>query len=251
MLVDIDSDGLLALLDGHADDLVAETAGCDRGLCLLLRRGGERVLVLAAHLVLVRDVLGGVAHVAVLEGAPEAIADHLVDELAVTDPVAISRALDEVWRARHVLHPAGQDHLAVAGSDRLGGKRDRLEPRAAHLVHGHRRRALGQPGAESSLPRRVLPQPGGEHVAHEHLVDGVQPGAAQCLLHRHCPELRSGDVDEYTTYGADGGAHSADDDGVLHAEDCSSKRPSGPSLAGYVSAAPNSLAYRAANSSRV
>ncbi len=217
MLVDLDRHCLLALLDGHADDLVAEPPGGDRGLGLLLRRRREGVLVLAADLVLVGDVLGGGAHVAVLERAPEAVADHLVDELAVTEPVAVAGVLDQVRRARHVLHAAREDHLAVAEPDRLGGERDRLQPRAAHLVDGHRRRALGQARAEGCLARRVLAEARRQHVAHQHLVDAVDAGAAQRLLRRDRAELRRRDVDECTAHGADGGAHSADDDRVLHA----------------------------------
>ena len=78
-------------------------------------------------------------------------------------------------------------------------------------------RALRQARAERGLPRRVLAEPRRQHVAHQHLVDAVDAGAAQRLLRGDRAQLWRWDVDECTAHGADGGAHSADDDRVLHA----------------------------------
>ena len=165
MLVGVDGHRLLARLDRDATISSRKRPAAIGRLSLLLRGRGERILVRAAHLVLVGDVLGGGAHVAVLEGAPEAVADHLVDELAVTEPVAVARVLDEVRRARHVLHATGEDHLAVAGADRLRGKRDRLQPDPHTLLtvidgvlsEGRRRAPPAAPGSGRGRRRARCP----------------------------------------------------------------------------------------------
>ena len=124
-----------------------------------------------AHLELSSDVLRSAAHVAVVERAPEAVADHLVDKLPVAEAVSVPAVLHEVRRARHVLHAAGDKAFRVARADRLRCKRHRLESAAAHLVDGggrHARRPIrrrspidarcsdrGRPGARCpSAPRR-------------------------------------------------------------------------------------------------
>src|SRR6266702_1182908 len=73
-------DVALAGLDGDGDDLVRELAGLLGGLGLVLRGNCELVLLGAGDLVLPRDVLGGVAHVIAVEGVPQAVLDHGVDE---------------------------------------------------------------------------------------------------------------------------------------------------------------------------
>ena len=75
-------DGLaLAGFHGDGSDLVLELAGPLGGLGLVLRGGGEVVLILAGDLPLAGDVLGGGAHVIAVEGIPQPVLDHGVDEL--------------------------------------------------------------------------------------------------------------------------------------------------------------------------
>jgi hypothetical protein len=68
----------------EGDDLVLELAGLLRRLGLGLAGQREFVLHVAADLPLVGDVLGRLAHVVAVEGVPEAILDHAVDEVQVT-----------------------------------------------------------------------------------------------------------------------------------------------------------------------
>ncbi len=78
-----DDDVALAGLDGDRDDLVLELAGLLRGFGLVLRGDRELVLLGAGNLILPGDVLGGVAHVVAVEGVPQPVLDHGVDELKV------------------------------------------------------------------------------------------------------------------------------------------------------------------------
>ncbi|MEA2578727.1 MAG: acetyl-CoA C-acetyltransferase, partial [Chloroflexota bacterium] len=83
-------DGLAALAVADRDwrHLRIETAGVDGGDRLLVAAQGERVLVLATDVLLDCDALGVGAHVAVLDGAPQAVIDGRVDELGVPEPQA-------------------------------------------------------------------------------------------------------------------------------------------------------------------
>ena len=79
------------LLMVTGDDLVLELAGLLGGLGLVLRGNGEAVLLLARDLPLARDVLGRVAHVVAVEGIPQAVLDHGVDELRASPILVPSR----------------------------------------------------------------------------------------------------------------------------------------------------------------
>ena len=80
---------------------------------------GIAVLAFAIDVVVARDDLAGVPHVALLEGAPQAVVDHRVDDLAVAHAQAFARAIEQVGAVAHRLHAAGDDHLGVADADRL------------------------------------------------------------------------------------------------------------------------------------
>ena len=122
----------------------------------------RRVLVLRARVdaVVLGDDLAGAAHVALLERAPQPVADHRVDERRVPHAQPFARARQQVRAVAHRLHAAGDGDVDVADGDALGGEHDRLESGAAHLVDGERGDVIGQPAAERRLPRRVLPEPG-------------------------------------------------------------------------------------------
>ena len=122
----------------------------------------RRVVVLrfAADVVLLGDDLAGVAHVALLERAPQAVVDHRVDDLAVAHAQPFAHARQQVRAVAHRLHAAGDRDVDVADANALIGEHHGLQARAAHLVDRQRRDVVGQAAVERRLPRGVLPAPG-------------------------------------------------------------------------------------------
>ena len=198
-LVDRD-DGLatLGVADGHRRHLGVEPAGVDGRDRLLVAGQRERVLVLAADVVLDRDALGVGAHVAVLDRAPQAVVDGRVDELRVAEAVAEPGAGEQVRRAVHRLHAAGDRDLGVAGADLRRGQHDRLEPRAADPVDGRRGGRVREAGLEHGLASRRLARhrPGGPGPSAPRRYGGrrVEAGALDGGPDGDAPELRGRDA---------------------------------------------------------
>ena len=177
-------------------DLVFERAFAGRARGLLMT--SRRIVVLrgAADVVVLGDDLARVAHVALLEGAPQAVVDHRVDDLAVAHPQAVAHARQQVRTVAHRLHPAGHGDVDVADADRLIGDHHGLEPGAAHLVDGQRGDVIRQSAVERGLARRILAQPGADDVAHDAFVDDlrVDARAADGFGDRQRAELRRGEA---------------------------------------------------------
>src|SRR4030095_8911475 len=98
----------LAGLYDDGDDLVLELAGLLGGLGLVLGGHREAVLLLARDLPLARHIFGGVAHVVAVEGIPQPVLDHGVDELHVAHLGALAQ-MSAVRRLAHALLAAGND----------------------------------------------------------------------------------------------------------------------------------------------
>ncbi len=146
-----------------------------------MRLERKGVLVLATDPILDGDTLGVGAHVAVLDRAPQAVGYGRVDELAVAEPIAEAGIRQEVRRAVHRLHPAGDRDLGIAGANLGGREHDRLHPRAADPVDRRGARRIGEAGAECRLPGWGLSGSGLEDLAHEDLVDGRTLGESRPL----------------------------------------------------------------------
>ncbi|MCY1416646.1 hypothetical protein D9M71_321620 [compost metagenome] len=171
LLIGVEGHGLaLALRDQYRSDFRLEAAGLDGFGGLALRFGGEGVLLLAADAVLLHQVLGGDAHVVVVEGIPQAVVDHAVDHLGVAHAQAGAGAGHDVGRQAHAFLAAGDDRLGVAAADRLGRQVQGLEAGAADLVDGHRRYADRQAGLDRGLARGVLAGACGKGLAEDHFV---------------------------------------------------------------------------------
>ncbi len=208
----------LALGDQDRGDFINEAPGFDGGHGFLLRGRSEGILLLASQAVLLDQVLGGDAHVVIVERIPQAIADHGVDDLRVTHAQAGAGAGHDVVGQAHVLLAAGDDHLGVAATDRLGTQVQGLEARAADLVQGHGRHGEGQAGLDRGLARRVLPGACGQHLAHDHFVDfsRVQAGLRQQLADHRSAQLDGGHIGERALEAADRGARGGNNDDFLH-----------------------------------
>ena len=133
VLVGIDHHVALAALDGDRDDLVLELAGLHGRFGLVLRGGGELVLLLAGDLPLLGHVLGGRAHVVAVEGIPQPVADHGVDHLRVAHLDAVAQ-MHGVRRLAHAFLAAGDDDLGIADADRLEAERHRAQAGTAKLI---------------------------------------------------------------------------------------------------------------------
>ena len=167
----IDDDVALAALDREGDDLVLEAAGLLRGLGLVLRGDGERVLLVAGQLPLRGDVLGRVAHVVAVEGVGQAVLDHGVDHLQVAhlDAAAQMRAMR---RHRHRFLAAGDDDLSrrrVAICCMPSATARRPEPQS--WLRPQAVASLRHAGLHRRLARRVLALAGRQDLAEDHLVD--------------------------------------------------------------------------------
>src|SRR5438105_1804541 len=169
------------LVDGEVadrDDLVREAPLVDRADGALVRAERPAVLVLARDAELARHLRGLLHHVQLVEGRGEAVEDHRVDELAVPEPVAEPRLLQQVGRVRHRLHAARDDQLVVAGADHLVGDLDCADRRRADLVDRVGADLDRDPRADRRLARRGLARSRLEHLAHDHVLDlvGPEPG---------------------------------------------------------------------------
>ena len=166
-----------ALVRGHAlngNDLVVVAPCVLRRRGALLRPVRPGVLLLAADPELARDHRVVLHHVQRVVGVREAVEDHRVDQLAVTQPVAEARLLQQVRRVRHRLHPAGDDHLVIAGADHRVRDLDGADRRGADLVDRVRGRLLRQPGTDRRLARGRLARTRLEHLSHDHVLGLVR-----------------------------------------------------------------------------
>ena len=178
-----DDDVALAGLDGDRDDLVLELAGLLRGLGLVLRGDRELVLLRAGDLILLGDVLGGVAHVVAVEGVPQAVLDHGVDEFERAHLDAAAQILGVRGHA-HGFLAAGDDDFGIAVEQRLIAERDRAQARAAELVDAPGRALHRDAGGDRGLAGRVLALRRGQDLAHDDFGDAARLDAAalqRCL----------------------------------------------------------------------
>ena len=217
-LVHLELHHLLLLLDHDGDDLVLEAAGLDGGLGLLLGGGAESVQLLTGDAPHVADVLGGGAHVIVVEGVPQTVADHGVDDLLVTHAGAPALLGQGIGSGGHVLHAAGHHDVGVAGEDGAAGLDDGLHTGAADHAHGVGGGGQGHAGLHSGLTGGVLTQGGGEDAAEHDLVHvlGGHVGPLQGLLDDQSAQLYGGSILQRAAIGADGSAAAVNNINFLH-----------------------------------
>jgi hypothetical protein len=113
------------------------------------------------------------AHVDVAERAPEPVLDHAVHELLVAELHAVPHAIEIVRRVRHRFLPTCDDDLTIPRLDRLRGKHDGFQPRAADFIDRERGDAGGNSRLERRLPRGGLAHAALDDVAEDDLLDFV------------------------------------------------------------------------------
>ncbi|MNX55766.1 hypothetical protein D3C86_865390 [compost metagenome] len=180
----------------------------------MLTVDGEGILLLAGDAVALSDVLGGDAHVIVVEGIGEAIMDHRVDHLNGSHAGAPAGVGHEVRGRGHVLHAAGDDDVGVSEQDGLDAEVHRLEARTADLVDGEGGHFGGDSPLDGGLTGRALAETGLQDVAHDdfvHLIGG-DASPREGLADDGRAEIHGGDVLEGAAERPDGGADGAGDD---------------------------------------
>src|SRR5690606_6533075 len=115
-----------------------------RGAGALLAAGAILVHPLAADAVAARDLLGRLQH------APVDLRLGL-EQAGILGHVAIRLVLDAGDR----FDPAGDEHLALARDDALGGHGDRLQAGGTEAVDGRARDADGASRGQGDLARDV------------------------------------------------------------------------------------------------
>ena len=211
-----DHDVALAGLDGDRNDLVLELAGLLRGLGLVLRGNGELVLLRAGDLVLPRDVLGGVAHVVAVEGVPQAVLDHGVDQFEAAHLDAAAQIL-RVRGHAHGFLAAGDDDFGIAVEQRLIAQRHRAQAASAELVDPPGRAFHRDAGGDRGLAGRVLALRRGQDLAHDDFGDaaGLDAGPLQGGLDGDGAEIVGRRGGERAVETADRGTGGADDDDII------------------------------------
>nr|AAG30261.1 unknown [Ectothiorhodospira shaposhnikovii] len=187
-----DLDLALFLRNLHRHDLILEISRLLGGLGPLLGLGGKGVLLIPANPELAGDVLGGGAHVIIIEGTPQAILDHGIHHLPVAHLGSLTGARQDMGRGTHVFLASGDHHVGIAAQDRLPGQMNRLETTAADLIDGHGRGRIRDTGLHGGLTGGILAHAGLQHLPEDDLVHllGGQAGASQQRLHDHGPQGR-------------------------------------------------------------
>ena len=217
-LILLELDDLLLDLHGDGDDLVVETAGSLSSLGLLLGGSAEGVELFAGDAPNIADVLGGGAHVVVVEGIPQAVLDHGVDKLLVAHAGAPAGVGSGIRSGAHVLGAAADDDIGVAGEDGAASLNDGLHTGAADHTDGIGGDGIGETGAHADLTGDVLTETGGQDAAEHQLIDilGSDIRALEGFLHDDGAELSGRGVLQGTAEGTDSGTAAVDDVQFFH-----------------------------------
>jgi hypothetical protein len=193
----------------------------------------ERVFVLLRprQLVFGADHFAGVAHVTLLERAPQAVVDHRIEYFAMPHAEPVPDALEQIRAVAHRLHAAGHRDLDVAGRDPLRGEHDGLQAGAAHLVDRERRHVIAEAAAQRGLARRRLAEAGRYDVSENAFLDRlrIDGGAANGLAHDHRAKLRGGEFLQRPEKLPRGRPHRRHDHALVHGPTLTSRPRTTPS----------------------
>ena len=110
-------------------DLLREAALRDRARRAAVRFDRQRILVAPRDLVALGQVLGGLAHVDVVERIVQR-GQHHVDHRRIAHARAPAHALRQIRRAAHALRAAAHGDIGIAEHDGLRRRHDRLQARS-------------------------------------------------------------------------------------------------------------------------
>ena len=133
---------------------------------------GPLVLIRAAESEFIRDFRSVKRHVAVVEGAPEAVVHHEVQDGARREahPAPPAHLRQAERGVGHALLAAGDADLRASELDHLAGEVDRLDPGGADLVDGDAGDRFGKTRQDGGLTTGDLAGPGGDDLPHEDII---------------------------------------------------------------------------------
>ena len=195
-----------------------ETIGCQSGSALLLRGQCEIVEILAAEAPDVGDVVGGGAHVVVVERIPQTVADHGVGHLAVEHALTPAGAGQSIGGVGHIFSTAADHDLGVVGADGAGSLDHALHAGAADHVDGVCGNGDGQTGLDAHLTGNVLAQRSGDAAAEHQLIDllGLDACTVQSFFDDDRAHVSGVNALQASAEGADGGTAAIDNIDIFH-----------------------------------
>ena len=143
----------------------------------------------------------------VIEGIPQAVLDHGVDELLVAHASAPALIEGSEGSGAHVLGAAADDDVSVAGEDGTAGLDDGLHAGTADHADGVGGNGVGKTCAHADLAGDILAETGGQDAAEHHFINvlGSDVRALEGFLDNDGAQLGGGGILQGTAKGADRG----------------------------------------------
>ena len=212
-----DLDLCLLHLDSDRNDLIFELSCFDRRAGLLLALRGEVVQFFSGEAVFLCNVLGGDAHVVVVERIPKTVVDHDVDHVGVVHSVAETCLGQGIGSHGHVLHTACHDDVSVARFDHLCRHVDAVQTGTADDVHGDCGGGDRKAGLYGCLSCRVLSECCLKNITHVNMVYLLRSHARslQSLFDHNRAEFDCGGVGERSAHLSDRGTACSGKDNFL------------------------------------
>ena len=153
---------------------------------------------------------------------------------AYMPPDTLMKYLGLYWSIPHMNYKINNFRLTQKHA--LRRQAHRLQSRSANLVDGHGRYAHIEPAAQARLPRRILPEPRLDHIAHDDFVHRfwLDARAAHRFGNDLRAQLRGGKRRQPSLKFSYGRADSAQNYGLIH---------NGPPC-NYLREAPHKIAAR-------
>ncbi len=125
-----------------------------------------------------------------VEGIPEAILDHRIDEAHVAHLGARAQ-MRGMGGKRHGFLTTRDNDIRIAIGDLLHGKRDGAQAGAANLVKAPSGRTIRNAGGDGGLTGGVLSLRRGQHLAEDHLIHlaASMPARPMAALTAAAPSL--------------------------------------------------------------
>jgi hypothetical protein len=206
VLVGIEDDVALAGLHDDRHDLRLEATLGDGGGGAALRLDRQGILLFAADVPLLGQILCRDAHMTDTKRVGER-GDHHVDGLGIAHACAGTHRRQHVGTARHDFHTAADAIIGVAEHDVLGSGHDALQARCAQAVDRHGHRIHRQTGLDRGDASHI----GKARIGRDAVADGdvsdllrIDTGTGDRLLHHGAGQFMRLHVGEGTTKGANG-----------------------------------------------